>query len=92
MTAMQRRVFLAGVFSALAAPAIVRAASLMPVKVLDSEWPITLDGLSLYVDIPYPGLSPEMLTLLTRRIEAAEEIFRITYSGWANKMLYGDAA
>jgi hypothetical protein len=31
---IQRRTFLAGVFSAFAAPAIVRAASIMPVKVM----------------------------------------------------------
>lgn len=31
---IQRRAFLAGMFSAFAAPAIVRAASIMPVKVM----------------------------------------------------------
>jgi hypothetical protein len=35
---LARRSFLTGLASALAAPAIVRAASLMPVKTLQLDW------------------------------------------------------
>lgn len=37
---MPRRRFVAGLLGLVAAPAIVKAASLMPVKAIEPEWPI----------------------------------------------------
>jgi len=50
---LDRRGFLAGVFSAFAAPAIVRAGSLMPIKAMVLEFPI----IGPYTDFtgPYPN-------------------------------------
>jgi hypothetical protein len=43
---MPRRKFLTGLFGLVAAPAIVKAANIMPVKVIEPKW-FLHDGLSL---------------------------------------------
>jgi hypothetical protein len=43
---MPRRKFLTGLFSLVAAPAIVKAANIMPVKVIEPKWFLN-DGLPL---------------------------------------------
>jgi hypothetical protein len=43
---MPRRKFLTGLFGLVAAPAIVKAANIMPVKVIESKWFLN-DGLPL---------------------------------------------
>jgi hypothetical protein len=53
---IQRRTFLAGVFSAFAAPAIVRAASIMPVKVMPRE--LTFEDFSDVIHMIEPMESP----------------------------------
>jgi hypothetical protein len=56
-----RRSFITGLVALVAAPAIVRAGSLMPVKVMEPDWirkqvPIaTLNGVPIYADATFPA-------------------------------------
>jgi len=50
---MPRRKFLTGLFGLVAAPAVVKAANIMPVKVIESKWFLN-DGLPLQSMI-HPG-------------------------------------
>ena len=78
---LHRRGFLTGLFSAMAAPAIVRAASLMPVKALDE---ITLEGVPLtfdggwptYVDTVRRAFVPRLYVQLYHSIPSIEHLLR----------------
>lgn len=73
MPLIQRRAFLTGILSTLAAPAVVRAASIMPVKALPPS-------------LEYRQLSPsQMEDLLSARME---DVYRVTRINTA-KILYG---
>jgi hypothetical protein len=68
---ISRRGLITGLISLAAAPAIVRASSLMPVKIMEPiaafEWS------PFYTAIP---MSPELAALLNRRIDAAYAMMR----------------
>lgn len=63
---IHRRGLLTGLISLVAAPAIVRASSLMPVR---SFGIVSIDPL-----IIHPDLGPEMMALLQARMDAAQAI------------------
>lgn len=81
--ALERRKFLLGLF---AAPAIVRASNLMPVKLftLPNEWPIQAYGIQEIIDAAhrgrgcFPNLSEIVTTTLRNRtsVLADEFIFK----------------
>ena len=50
---MPRRKFLTGLFGLVAAPAIVKAANIMPVKVIKPKWYLADDGIGL-VSMAHP--------------------------------------
>lgn len=66
-----RRSLITGLVSFLAAPAVVRAASLMPVKALPEA---AFEYSGYYSVIPLSPIDPEMMKLLMARIEDAERI------------------
>lgn len=72
----------------VAGPAIVRASSLMPVKVMEPlitfEWKVKWVGTYIY-EIP-----PEMQALLQLRVNAAYEIMRKQLAENLEAELYGD--
>lgn len=78
MIIQSRRRFLTGLVSALAAPAIVRFDSLMPVKALPPD--LTLHGVPIYFD------DPDMAALLVLRMNAAYWVMAEGLS----QSLYGD--
>ena len=69
---LARRSFLTGLASALAAPAIVKAASLMPVKALKPDtWSLRDYGGGFEID------DLQMYGLLVRRIDEVGNIMRV---------------
>ena len=69
---LARRSFLTGLASALAAPAIVKASSLMPVKALKLDmWTLRDYGVGFEID------DLQMYGLLVRRIDEAGNIMRV---------------
>jgi hypothetical protein len=69
-----RRSFLSGLASlVVAAPAIVRAESLMPVKAL-ADWPLTLNGIELVCDKTEGPIYWDVDGLLAARFEAAKQV------------------
>ena len=80
---LSRRGLITGLISFAAAPAIVRAASLMPVKALKLSGPIMLNGVELVFD---GGFDPTVISLLNRRMDAAYTEMR----WYMTQNLYGD--
>lgn len=72
---LARRGFLTGVFSAMAAPAIVRAASLMPVKALPPEV-YTLPPEIFMQNICTAAIDPAMVTMDFSTIGQLELVWR----------------
>lgn len=66
---LSRRGLITGLISFVAAPAIVRAASLMSVKAIKTAYPWTINGVEIFFD---DEVSPEMIALLHRRFKDAE--------------------
>lgn len=79
---LSRRGLITGLISFVAAPAIVRAASLMPVKALKPTR-LSLNGVEIYFD---DEVSPEMVRLLELRMRDALSAMRVVMTD----NLYGD--
>jgi len=97
MIESSRRGFITGLIAlGVAAPAIVRAASIMPVKVMHS---LSLGGVPIVFDDPaiqWPyaqavstgQMTPEIAELLQRRIDAAEQIFAASLRESFDRVVY----
>ena len=87
--ALARRGFLFGLF---AAPAIVRASNLMPVKLFKpARWPITYNGVEIIFDGGFPA-DPAMIALLQSRMEAAEIFFHKTMDDYLLTSIYSSGS
>jgi hypothetical protein len=80
---MQRRAFLTGIGAVIASPAIVRASSLMPVKVWRDIGPRYVWGSVAYGSVPFDQMADTyakrlMLSLIEHRERAAADIFNAT--------------
>jgi hypothetical protein len=79
---LSRRGLITGLISFVAAPAIVRAASLMPVKALPRSYALQWRGLELVFDNP----SDEMVHFIKLRVD---EAYRATRN-FMSESLYAD--
>ena len=78
MIQTSRRSLITGLVSFLAVPAVVRAASLMPVKALPAHpYPLRYLGYDIYFD----QHDPRMVNLISARIEDAERAMKV----WAKQ-------
>ena len=86
---MPRRKFLTGLFSLVAAPAIVKAANIMPVKVIEPKWFLN-DGLPLQTMIhPVQRRGPvglgELREILRPGLEKMfDEMYEANSAQWEN--------
>ncbi len=86
MIQTSRRSLITGLISLIAAPAVVRAASLMPVKALPAEPQHMLRYLGY--DIYFDQHDPAVVNLIVARIEDAEKAM---YS-WMEHRIYDTAS
>lgn len=86
MIKTSRRSLLTGLISLVAAPAIVRATSLMPVKALPVEPVFEFSGYAGGFTIS-PALDPAMAALLKARMEEAERVIRVMLELMQNESL-----
>jgi hypothetical protein len=92
MIQTSRRSLITGLVSFLAAPAVVRAASLMPVKALPVESNMVQSGWIGYGGgFTVESIDPKMAALLQARIEDAERVMLEFMGQRYQKILAGDA-